>query len=160
MVDIYLKVLQTYTSNTNLQLSRITDVIGFYRVSYQPRVLIGWIIGPSARAVELLSENDLQKGVAKIFEKFLKPHMTTKPPIKIFTSKWYSNLFTRGSYSSRSAESDKWNALAATLSNPLMKSGKPVVLFGGEATHKAYYSTVHGAVESGYREATRLINLR
>lgn len=32
-----------------------------------------------------------------------------------------------------------------------------LILFAGEATHDHYYSTVHGAVESGFREADRLL---
>lgn len=35
---------------------------------------------------------------------------------------------------------------------------KPTIQFAGEATHPYYYSTVHGAVETGYREAERLIS--
>ena len=31
-----------------------------------------------------------------------------------------------------------------------------VLLFAGEATHEHFYSTVHGAVESGWREADRV----
>ena len=31
------------------------------------------------------------------------------------------------------------------------------LLFAGEATHSQYFSTVHGAIESGTREAERII---
>lgn len=31
-------------------------------------------------------------------------------------------------------------------------------MFAGEATHDHYYSTVHGAIESGWREADRILN--
>lgn len=32
-----------------------------------------------------------------------------------------------------------------------------IILFAGEATHERFFSTVHGAIESGFREADRLI---
>lgn len=30
-------------------------------------------------------------------------------------------------------------------------------MFAGEATHDYFYSTVHGAVETGWREADRIL---
>ncbi len=35
----------------------------------------------------------------------------------------------------------------------------PIVLFAGEATHRQYIGTVHGAFLSGLREATRLLEM-
>jgi spermine oxidase len=38
-------------------------------------------------------------------------------------------------------------------------AGIPIVLFAGEATHRQYIGTVHGAFLSGCREAERLLEL-
>lgn len=49
---------------------------------------------------------------------------------------------------------------AEDLARPLTsKSGKTTVLFAGEATHPLFYSSVHGALESGFREAERIVRL-
>jgi spermine oxidase len=42
------------------------------------------------------------------------------------------------------------------LAEPLCVDGAPAVLFAGEATHPYFFSTTHGARESGIREAERL----
>lgn len=77
----------------------------------------------------------------------------------MFRSTWHKNPNFRGSYSFRSFEAEKRNISPLDLSRPLVsKNGREAVLFAGEATHPYYYSTVHGAIETGYREADRIIN--
>ncbi|KAJ8706661.1 hypothetical protein PYW07_012739 [Mythimna separata] len=45
-----------------------------------------------------------------------------------------------------------------TLAEPLVdRSGTPRVLFAGEATDNTHFSTVHGATDTGFREASRLL---
>lgn len=75
-------------------------------------------------------------------------------------SQWYTNPHFRGSYSSISVEADAMNARNNDLAEPLLLNAdkRSVIQFAGEATSEHHYSTVHGAIESGWREADRLID--
>lgn len=77
-----------------------------------------------------------------------------------FSSKWHSNPLFRGCYSCYTLKAEALGASVQKLAQPINDSnGRPVIQFAGEATSPQHYSTVHGAVESGWREAERLINL-
>lgn len=90
----------------------------------------------------------------------LKAGAVFQEPIELIRSTWYSNPFTRGSYSYRSSGSKSLNVFASDLAEPLLtENGQPIVLFAGEATHDRYFSTVHGAIESGFREAKRILEM-
>ncbi|XP_055597988.1 spermine oxidase-like isoform X2 [Uranotaenia lowii] len=139
--------------------SWIEDVFGFYPVDYQPNVLCGWISGKSARRMERCSEEDVRKCCLYLLRKFMKDS-TIPEPVSFKRSQWYSNPNFRGSYSFRSMTTDLLNTSAEHLALPLTNAcGIPIVQFAGEATHSHFYSTVHGAIESGWREADRLIGL-
>lgn len=56
-------------------------------------------------------------------------------------------------------ETERAQVKKVNLVKPLTFEEKDVVQFAGEATHDKYFATVHGAVESGYREADRLIQV-
>ncbi|XP_062550562.1 spermine oxidase-like [Armigeres subalbatus] len=141
----------------NSDKSWIEGVASFFVPEYQPNLLVGWVHGKDARTMEKLSESDVIEGLLFVLKKFLVKFNIPEP--KSFTrSTWYTNRNFRGSYSSRSMKSDALNAKAADLAQPLLNSLQlPVVQFAGEATHPQYYSTVQGAIESGWREADRLI---
>ncbi len=68
-------------------------------------------------------------------------------------TRWNSNSLTRGSYSYPTVSSVNMDAYSV-MYEPAM-GGR--LLFAGEATHPNFFSTVHGAIESGYREAERII---
>lgn len=139
--------------------SWIEDVFGFYKVDYQPNILCGWIGGPSARIMEKLDDATVFSGCLLLFEKFLGEKIRWTKPVKMLRSSWYSNKHFRGSYSFRSITTDMLKTSAKDLAHPLYDAlGKPTLLFAGEATSDHYYSTVHGAVEAGWREAKRLID--
>jgi monoamine oxidase len=69
-------------------------------------------------------------------------------------SRWYSTPYVQGSYSYQTVQSELAGVGPLTLADPV---GQGRVLFAGEATHPSYFSTVHGAIESGWREADRII---
>ncbi|MEQ2259259.1 hypothetical protein XENORESO_009031, partial [Xenotaenia resolanae] len=83
----------------------------------------------------------------------------TITPKTIVCTQWFHDPWTLGSYCHPaigcSAQDFK------NMMEPLPKRGKkqPLqVLFAGEATHPFYYSSLHGALLSGRREADRLIS--
>ncbi|KNC25714.1 hypothetical protein FF38_12897 [Lucilia cuprina] len=141
----------------NSELFWLESVFGFYRVSYQPRLWQGWIIGPHARHMESLAEEEVLNGLLWLFRKFFT--FPIPQPINFKRTQWYSNASFRGSYTFRSMYTDELRTGAWDLAYPLTDvQGKPKVQFAGESTHNHYYSTVHGAVESGWREAQRLVD--
>lgn len=76
------------------------------------------------------------------------------------SSRWYTNKNFRGAYSFSSVQEASLKSPREDLATPLIgDDGHPAVLFAGEATHSKYFSTVHGAIETGFREANRIIKL-
>lgn len=74
-------------------------------------------------------------------------------------TQWHSNPHFRGTYSFRGINATLLDVSPKDLQVPLVNSkGAPVVQFAGEATNFNHYSTVHGAIETGWREAQRLID--
>jgi len=86
------------------------------------------------------------------------PGLITEP-IRSYQTVWYSNAFTRGAYSYRSVDSDSAKVWARDLAEPIehLSSKKPIITFAGEATSPTAYATVHGAYDTGVREADRII---
>lgn len=134
----------------------LTDVFGFFTVSHQPNLLSGWVVGEGALHIETLERADQLKGAMYLLNRFLKG-VNIPQPIDFIVTSWYSNKFARGSYSHRSMNTEAFNTSAADLAAPIYsEDNKPILLFAGEATHSFHYSTVHGAIESGWREADRI----
>ncbi|NXC59738.1 PAOX oxidase, partial [Aleadryas rufinucha] len=94
-------------------------------------------------------------------------------PRSVLRSRWHSAPYTRGSYSyvAVGSSGDDIDVLAQPLpEDPRDPRGRiedsgdrlmgPLqLLFAGEATHRTFYSTTHGALLSGWREAERLNQL-
>uniref|UniRef100_A0A182Q295 Amine oxidase domain-containing protein n=1 Tax=Anopheles farauti TaxID=69004 RepID=A0A182Q295_9DIPT len=134
----------------------------FFRVDHHPNALAAWLNGVEGRQAELLPDETIKEGLLYLLNIF-SPGVNFGNLQGIVRSKWSSDPHFRGSYSSRSIATEKLNTGASQLSTPVETaengSDAPVVLFAGEATSNKRYSTVHGAIESGFREADRLLDL-
>mmetsp|Transcript_25666 Transcript_25666/g.53573 ORF Transcript_25666/g.53573 Transcript_25666/m.53573 type:complete len:1204 (+) Transcript_25666:18-3629(+) len=88
-------------------------------------------------------------------------------PIDYFVSRWGSDPYSRGAFSYVPAGVNGFEELRA-MSTPICDFGpkrtceskekpeRPLIMFAGEATTPYHPSTMHGAFESGIREAYRL----
>ena len=136
------------------------SVLGFYTVRLQPKLLVVWITGAAARQMESIQSDQEVMGVcADLLESYgiRSEFPNYSAPVGVMRTGWHSNPFIRGSYSFRSLDSKEANVWASDLAQPVAdSSGCARLFFAGEATHDNFYSTVHGAVETGWREAARI----
>ena len=116
--------------------------------------LVGWLTGDAARAVSgRPSEELLPEALTSLSHVW---EAIGWVPTACFTSSWASDRHIGGSYSFPRVDAapDVADQLAAPLCDG---TGEPRVVFCGEATSRAHFGTVHGALSSGEREARRLL---
>ncbi|XP_028982707.1 peroxisomal N(1)-acetyl-spermine/spermidine oxidase-like [Betta splendens] len=146
---------------TDVHSSWIRKLFGFTVLKPTEKyghVLCGWIAGHESEHMETLSEVEVTRAITQLVHQFTgNPTITPK---RTLHSQWFHDPWTCGSYSYPAI-----GCSAQDLENmiePLPTKGsqsRPLqVLFAGEATHPCYYSTVHGAILAGWREADRLIS--
>ncbi|KAJ8319019.1 hypothetical protein KUTeg_004110 [Tegillarca granosa] len=130
-------------------------LFAFDEVLNNPNVLCAWIYGDAAKILESVPDEDVLDTCYKLICQRLNNNISR--PIKLARSSWFNFPYTRGSYSYLHTESngDEPDIIGEPLQNGC---DVPVILFAGEATHHKWFSTTHGARDSGIREAQRLIN--
>ncbi|XP_057340413.1 uncharacterized protein LOC130677593 isoform X2 [Microplitis mediator] len=128
------------------------------RVEHRPKLLLFWVTGRYVRHMELTPEVFFQEQVKELITKFFgKAYNLTEEPTIIKRSLWATNENFLGTYSYRGVQANIADAHIEDYAEPIIQDNKPVLQFAGEAT-TAHHSTVHGAIDSGWREADRLIN--
>ncbi|XP_028279073.1 peroxisomal N(1)-acetyl-spermine/spermidine oxidase [Parambassis ranga] len=145
----------------DLQRSWIKKLFGFTVLKPTERyghVLCGWIAGHESEYMETLSEPEVTHTITQLIRRFTgNPTIT---PRRMLRSQWFHDPWTYGSYThpGKGCSQQDLDNMMEPLP-PKGSSSQPLqVLFAGEATHPCYFSTVHGALLTGWREADRLIS--
>ncbi|XP_052748332.1 spermine oxidase-like isoform X3 [Galleria mellonella] len=135
-----------------------TRIFGASRPMGTGYALTLWTSGETGILVETLPEDLVKRKCMELLRRFMGRNVTIPEPTAILRSTWHSNPYTRGSYTYDNLISPQYPTAREDLAAPLTdSSGRPRVLFAGEATNPTHFSTVHGASETGYREAMRLL---
>ncbi|XP_061204068.1 peroxisomal N(1)-acetyl-spermine/spermidine oxidase isoform X2 [Neopsephotus bourkii] len=149
--------------NTDLEASWFKKLIGF--VVLQPpeqhgHVLCGFIAGKESEYMETLSDAEVLSTMTRML-RTLTGNPLLPTPRSVLRSQWHSTPYTRGSYSyvAVGSSGDDIDILAQPLPEDPEDPRPLQLLFAGEATHRTFYSTTHGALLSGWREAERLNQL-
>ncbi|XP_040291467.1 peroxisomal N(1)-acetyl-spermine/spermidine oxidase-like [Bufo bufo] len=146
----------------NLKHNWMKKIPGFFILEppgQMGHVLCGFMAGEQSEYMETLTDEEILSAMTDLFRKFTgDPELP--PPISMVRSQWHSQPYTGGSYSYVAVGSSGIDV--DNLAEPLPTDKevlKPLqVLFAGEATERNFYSTTHGALMSGWREAKRLID--
>ena len=146
----------------------VYDISGFDLVRGQPNVLVTWIGGKGAKQMESIESDQTVGRICGDVLRLFLPDSNVDYPSKVIRSKWATNPYICGAYSNRTLEYEALKSDIQYLYEPIVKSKQflylnksidcPLVLFSGEATDREFYSTTHGAMRSGHREAQRLID--
>lgn len=143
----------------DLQTTWFRKILGFIVLpaARHGHVLLAVLAGQEAIFMEQLSDSEVKDCLTQVIRQFTGNPLLP-PPKNILRTKWHSDRFTKGSYSYTEVGSsgDDIDIIAQPLPSDPAKAQPLQVLFAGEATHRTFYSTTHGALESGWREADRL----
>ncbi|XP_076831410.1 peroxisomal N(1)-acetyl-spermine/spermidine oxidase [Brachyhypopomus gauderio] len=147
---------------SDVKMAWTRKLIAFTVVTPKERfghLLCGWIAGHESEYMETLSEYEVLHAVTQLIRRFTGN--PTVAPKRLLRSQWLSDPYTCGSYSYVATGCSGYDI--DTLAEPLPLVGSDAaeplqVLFAGEATDRSFFSTVHGALITGWREADRLIS--
>ena len=131
---------------------------GIFEISAEDpfsNLMLVWIVGDSARSADRLSDEIIKKDIGNLLNTFLN-RTDIPPPDFLYRNCWTRDEFAMGTYSTSTLKMTK--KTFQNLARPLPSFENPRLLFAGEATHEKFWSFLHGARESGIREAERILS--
>jgi monoamine oxidase len=142
-----------YISEGEPPLFNVWLNLGYY--NGEP-ILVAYHAGRRARAINKWSDEALISGARQTMQRLFGDHGfgPVPKPVAYRRTGWQTDPFSQGSYSFHHVDqqAEDRRSLATAIAGKLF--------FAGEATHPAYYATVHGAYESGIRAARELLTSR
>ncbi|KAJ3638720.1 hypothetical protein MTP99_002063 [Tenebrio molitor] len=142
-------------------VSWVAQILELITVPHNSNAWSGWISGDLLQEIEKLSDETMKMGIKYVVNKFLGKTYNVTEITEIVKSTWTINENFLGaiSYVKRGTYK-RGESIQGKLAEPVTNAaGKPKLLFAGEATHSTHYGLVHGAIETGHREAQRIIEL-
>ncbi len=122
------------------------EFLNWHRFSGRP-VLMAFAAGSFGGHIEGLEDQEIAARIMTIFRRWWGADIPA--PVRVKVSRWRRDPFTLGSYS--------YLPVGATARDrDLLAEPMETLFFAGEATHRDYPATVHGAFLSGIREAKRI----
>ena len=115
-----------------------------------------WVVGDAAQAADQLKDEVIKEDIAKVLNDFLG-RTDIPPPDFLYRNCWTKDKYSYGAYSAASMTMN--DNTFKDLIEPLPNQASPKLLFAGEATHPRFWSFLHGARDSGIREADRILKL-
>jgi hypothetical protein len=111
-----------------------------------PNLLRVWLTGMPSRYLDEMDPVYIQTWVMRTMRLFLGSHFPEIPePLRMYQSKWWSNPYTRGTYSYRTLDSEANDVWARDLGEPILHvgtSGKPVWFHNRKKNLYKIYETV------------------
>ncbi|OQV25496.1 putative Spermine oxidase [Hypsibius exemplaris] len=124
-----------------------------------------WVSGEGSIKVDELSDEQVINDILPVLQTFAGS-VEVPQPESLTRERWSNKTNFEGTYSYFSLASARANLSPADLASPEWpfpntygNNGESIahrLLFAGEATHSEYFSTIHGAILSGQREADRI----
>lgn len=149
--------------------------VNYLSFDHARQAVVFWLTGMPGRVYGALDEEVRLVETERMLNRLLPPgicpgvmddtgNMDNKRKVEVAAvvcGGWWHNRFVRGGYSYGAVVGDGSRGDCEEARTAVDRLSRPCgrVCFAGEATHAQFYSTMHGAIETGRREASRVVEM-
>ncbi|XP_069998301.1 spermine oxidase-like [Penaeus vannamei] len=147
-----------FTESLPAEMSWLEGVMEFMTIHQQPTMCQAFVAGEYALDMEALPEETVKQHAVWLLANATGQEVPE--PTFFRRTQWGLDEFMEGSYNSYVTVKGARRILKnrKPLSKPALRKRKPMLLWAGEHTSNKRYGTVDGAMDSGDREAFRVID--